>query len=215
MYCDQCGKPMPDGSLFCPNCGAKNGSSPVKEPIKPFSEMEEKPVREPIKPFSETVETSVKEPIKPFSETVKEPEPVREPIKPFSETVQTPAATSEPIVAPTPAVELKSSRGESKKDKKGNVKMENTGTMSTSYEADVLYKPISVLGYIGIFLLMCIPLVNLILLFVWAFSKDTNKNKKNFAIASLIMILISIVLSIVFSIVFGAAMYEMLEFMSY
>jgi uncharacterized Zn finger protein (UPF0148 family) len=193
---------MPDGSLFCPNCGAKIASSPMKEPIKPFSETEEKPLREPIKPFSETVETPVNEPIKPFSETVKEP--VRESIKPFSETVQTPATTSEPIVAPTPAVELKASQKESKK-----------GTASHSYETDILNKPISVLGYIGIFLLMCIPLVNLILLFVWAFSKDTNKNKKNFAIASLIMIVVWIVLSIVLSVVFGAAMYEMIEFMSY
>lgn len=223
MFCDQCGKPMPDGSLFCPNCGAKNlasiapeketikpfsetGNTPDRQPIKPFSETENTPDRQPIKPFSESVNTPERQPIKPFSETVSQP--VAEPIKPNEQVEQKPVAPVQPVVAPTPAVEL------NQRDMKERTRMENTVPVS-NYQTDVLYKPISVLGYLGIFLLMCIPLVNIILLFVWAFSKDTNKNKKNLAIASLIMIVISIVLSIVFSVVFGAMFSEMIEFMSY
>lgn len=45
--------------------------------------------------------------------------------------------------------------------------------------------------------LLCIPCVNLIMLFIWAFG-STPETKKNFARASLIMMLISIVLSAVF-----------------
>jgi hypothetical protein len=50
-------------------------------------------------------------------------------------------------------------------------------------------------------IIMIIPLVNLIMLFVWAFGGGTNPSKANWAKASLIMILISIVLSII---LFGA-----------
>lgn len=47
-------------------------------------------------------------------------------------------------------------------------------------------------------LLMCIPLVNIILVFVWAFGSDVNKSKKTFFQAQLIFGAISIVLMIIF-----------------
>jgi len=47
-------------------------------------------------------------------------------------------------------------------------------------------------------LLLMIPVVNLVLLFVWAFSSETNLNKKNFAKAQLIFMAVGIVLSILF-----------------
>lgn len=43
------------------------------------------------------------------------------------------------------------------------------------------------------YLLLMIPLVNLILLFVWAFGNNTNPNKKNFAKSALIWAAIGIV----------------------
>ena len=44
--------------------------------------------------------------------------------------------------------------------------------------------------------LMCIPVVNIVLLFVWAFGSNTAESKRNWARANLIWILIGIVLSI-------------------
>lgn len=52
-------------------------------------------------------------------------------------------------------------------------------------------------GWLITMILLCIPIVNIILAFVWAFSGSVNKNKKNFAIAWLIMMIISIIISIV------------------
>jgi uncharacterized membrane protein YvbJ len=52
--------------------------------------------------------------------------------------------------------------------------------------------PLSVKNYLGILFLMLIPVVNIILLFVWAFSDSTNINKSNFAKAYLIFILIGV-----------------------
>ena len=57
----------------------------------------------------------------------------------------------------------------------------------------------SVGAFLGTMILLMIPLVNIILLFVWAFGSGTNPNKKNYCRATLIMILIGIVISILFS----------------
>lgn len=59
--------------------------------------------------------------------------------------------------------------------------------------------PLSMGQYLVMMLLMFIPLVNIILLFVWGFG-DYNVNKKNFARAQLIIMAISIVLGILFMI---------------
>lgn len=66
--------------------------------------------------------------------------------------------------------------------------------------------PLGVGQYIGMFLLMCVPILNFILLLVWSFGSSVNPNKKNFARASLILGIIGLVLSIVF----GAALSSMI-----
>lgn len=53
---------------------------------------------------------------------------------------------------------------------------------------------ISVWSWVGVFILMAIPLVNLIVLLVWAFSDGTNPNKKNYARATLLIFVIFILL---------------------
>ncbi|UJF36234.1 hypothetical protein L0M14_02730 [Paenibacillus hexagrammi] len=56
-------------------------------------------------------------------------------------------------------------------------------------------------------LLLAIPLVNIVMLFVWAFGGGANPSKANYAKASLIWAAIGIVLYIIFGvIIFGAAM---------
>ena len=50
-----------------------------------------------------------------------------------------------------------------------------------------------------------LPLIGIVMLFVWAFGNHTNVNKANFAKASLILYAIGIAVSIFFFVVFGAA----------
>lgn len=59
-------------------------------------------------------------------------------------------------------------------------------------------KIVSVWDWIGVIILMAIPLINLIMLFVWAFSEETNPSKKNYARATLIIFAIIILLFIFF-----------------
>ncbi len=64
--------------------------------------------------------------------------------------------------------------------------------------------PLSVGQFFLMMFLMCIPVVNIILIFIWAFGSNVNVNKKNFSRAILIWVLISIAISIILSIVFAA-----------
>ncbi|TVQ41291.1 MAG: hypothetical protein EA370_02445 [Wenzhouxiangella sp.] len=67
-------------------------------------------------------------------------------------------------------------------------------------------QPVSVGNWMLTILIMAIPLVNLIMLLVWAFSSGTPESKSNWAKATLIWMLILIVVSVLFGIVGGLGM---------
>lgn len=60
----------------------------------------------------------------------------------------------------------------------------------------------SVKDWIITILIASIPLVNLIMLFIWGFGSDTNQNKANWAKATLIWIAIVMVLYFLFGAAF-------------
>lgn len=60
-----------------------------------------------------------------------------------------------------------------------------------------LYAPIGTLGWLGIMLLLLIPIVNIVLLIVWAVGGCQKAVKRSFARATLIFLVISIILGLV------------------
>jgi len=71
------------------------------------------------------------------------------------------------------------------------------------------YQPMTIGEWIITFIITYIPIVGIIMLFVWAFGDGTHPSKKTWALATLIMIAIAIVLSILFFLVFGAILASM------
>lgn len=69
---------------------------------------------------------------------------------------------------------------------------------------DQQHAPISVGNWMLTLFLTFIPLVNLIMLLVWAFSSSTPPSKANWAKAALLWMVIAIVFSIVASLIGGA-----------
>lgn len=57
-------------------------------------------------------------------------------------------------------------------------------------------------GWLVTSLIMMIPLVNLIMMFVWAFSSNTNPNKANYFKAALILFAIVMAIYLVLAVVF-------------
>lgn len=64
-------------------------------------------------------------------------------------------------------------------------------------------QPVSVGNWMLTILIMAIPLVNLIMLLVWAFSSGTPLSKSNWAKATLLWMVIMIVIGVLFGIVGG------------
>ena len=58
-------------------------------------------------------------------------------------------------------------------------------------------EPLTMGAFLAMFLIMFIPLANIIMLCVWAFASGNNVNRRNFARAYLIVMLIVFVLTIV------------------
>ena len=75
-------------------------------------------------------------------------------------------------------------------------------------------EPVSIGTWVGIILLSCIPCVNIIMLFVWAFG-DGKESRKNWAKAQLIWVAIGIILSIIFYAILGATMWAAFQNMNY
>lgn len=57
-------------------------------------------------------------------------------------------------------------------------------------------------------LVLCIPLVNIIMMFVWAFGNDGSQTKSNYYKAALIWTGIVTVIYVLFLVIFGAAMFS-------
>ncbi|MGB6034926.1 MAG: hypothetical protein WBG42_01575 [Cryomorphaceae bacterium] len=66
--------------------------------------------------------------------------------------------------------------------------------------------PQSVTDWVITLFITYIPLVNIIMLLIWAFDAETPLNKKNWAKARLIWVLIGIAISTIIFTIFGAAM---------
>ena len=67
------------------------------------------------------------------------------------------------------------------------------------------FEPVSVKEWMLTIFLVAIPLVGVVMMFVWAFGSGANPSKQNWAKASLIWALIFLVIYIIFAVIFGAA----------
>lgn len=143
MFCENCGKNLPDGAKFCNGCGAKI------EPEQPA--------------YTAAAEPALERPVPPPP-------------------VYTPPAAQMAYAPQQPPV----------------------------YSHQPGSEPLRVGQYIGMLLLMCVPILGVILLFVWSFGGSVNLNKKNYARAMLIVCAIGFILSIIFGIALTSIIGELL-----
>lgn len=68
-----------------------------------------------------------------------------------------------------------------------------------------LEEPMSMGEWLVTLLLLCIPCANIVLMFVWAFSKEGKRSKSNFFKAYLIFFAIIVVIELFLFAIFGAA----------
>jgi len=61
----------------------------------------------------------------------------------------------------------------------------------------------SVLEWFGTLIVLIVPILGIVLYFIWAFGSGGNSNRRNYCRAALIMMAISLVLGILFSVALG------------
>ena len=85
--------------------------------------------------------------------------------------------------------------------------MENNQPQNPVYrerETPIIQTPVSVGEWMVTLLIMILPLINIIMLFVWAFSGNINISKANWAKATLIWMLIWIIFYVIILVIFGS-----------
>ena len=96
----------------------------------------------------------------------------------------------------------------SKKDKKKLEKQLKTKAINSEKEKNVVKETkevketVGVLNWLSTFLILAIPLLNLLMLFIWAFGGG-SKSKSNFAKAMLLMVLFLVISTLVISLWVG------------
>ena len=64
------------------------------------------------------------------------------------------------------------------------------------------YKPISMWGYLGYSILFALPIIGIIMIFVFSFSKDENINVRNYARSYILIYVIGVILYLIFTLCF-------------
>jgi hypothetical protein len=78
------------------------------------------------------------------------------------------------------------------------ISQQPVNSYQNSYVQDTQAPIMSVKDWIITFIIGIIPIVNIVMLFVWAFGGNANPNKRNYSKAALIIAAIGIVLYILF-----------------
>lgn len=83
------------------------------------------------------------------------------------------------------------------------------------YVAPAPTEPLTMGQFLGMELLMLIPIANIVLLFIWGFGAGTNVNKANWAKSKLIVVAISLVLAILLASVLVGIFAELARYGAY
>lgn len=147
--------------------------------------------------------------VEPFVASKPQQPPQTEPIQvpPQAQHMQTPPQTQHtqvPSQAPYTQIPPQVQQGQVPSYNL-NGTQQQTVSKNTALDA-----PLTVLDFFLMSLLSFVPIIGFIFLLIWAFSGNTNINRKNYARAALIWILVSIGLVILLSIIGGGILNSMM-----
>lgn len=173
-FCTFCGTQVPDDIKFCTSCGKPMGIT-VKVPAQPVQPVQQVQPQAPSPPPQPQPQPQQAPPV--YTQPQAAPPPQQAYVAPPAQPYAAQPYAAQPYApAPDPNALPPGSK----------------------------YEPITTGGFIGIMLLMMLPIVNFILLLVWACGGCRKVNKTNFARAMLIIMLISAVLSGIIFLIFGS-----------
>ncbi len=231
MYCEKCGNQISDDSVFCEICGAKQGEGAAADSQAGSSEVISAQKETPTGNF---VPEATAAPSQPAAQPA--PTAPQSPQNNFGQqngnNPQVNPQQRQPLPPPIPQQRVNPQQNFNQPNNNWqqqppppppnfnnpqmnqqnyNQQYQNPGyVQSNGPSQDELRKPLSVWWFLLMFIVMAVPILGIVMTFVWAFGSKTNLNRKNFARAVLILAVISIVLGIVFygsmAAIFGSMM---------
>lgn len=199
MFCENCGTKLPAGAKFCSACGAKTEEQPVSGAVPPVTQGPMPPPRPvhsraagvPPPPPPAFLGPGASPPPPPvYGQGAPVPPPPPPGSRPAAQ--MPPPVSAAPLAYGATAQTLPPAQQFSGPQPAYRAQQAHPGN-------DV---PLQVGDYIKMFLLLCIPILNIVLLFMWGFSAKGNLNRKNFAKAALILAIIMFI----FYFIFGGAL---------
>lgn len=179
--CKKCGAVLQPGMKFCIECG---------EPI-------------PAEPAAQAAPVAAAAPIQPPVQNAQPSQgyiPPQQPVQP---------RRPESVAAAAPVTQNGSYAGGAAfvppvAPAGGNFTYQQPAAVDQKPPKGSPYEPISSWGYVGISLLMSLPVIGVILTIVWACGGCTKINKRNYARSFLLMLLLAVIIVVVLAILFVA-----------
>ncbi len=204
MYCHRCGQQVVDSALFCVHCGQKlqqaQEEKVYEEPAVTVAEIKEQEVNEQETIASDNVQEDVADVV----------------IEDNSISIDSSLETDGDTVSDTyEELEIESEESGVKEEDvvRGSYKEVEANAISSvqrpsnstynSNKDSKLEEPMTIGDWVITFLVMSIPVVNIIMFFVWAFGADVKQSKKTYFQASLIFAAIGILVALVFGLGLG------------
>ncbi|MBN2220817.1 MAG: zinc ribbon domain-containing protein [Vallitaleaceae bacterium] len=212
MFCENCKAHLEEDALFCPECGTKVVNK-VQEVHSHDGEAQT-----PVQAQTAEVQPQVV-PVQPQQQPQPVPVPVQQqavPMQPQPVPVQQQAVPVQPQPLPVQQQAMPVQQQAMPVQPQAPVQPQpmmqpQASTMMASQITDERNKPMSVGQYILTFIVMGLPIIGFIMTLVWAFSSTVNRNKKNFAIAVIVMFIIATALAVVSTIFLGAVIAELFD----
>lgn len=77
-----------------------------------------------------------------------------------------------------------------------------------SYQTPGIENEVTVKDWLLTMLILCVPIVNIVMIFVWAFGGGSKPSKSNFFKAMLVWVVIGIVISLALGVTMGLALFN-------
>ena len=177
-FCTGCGMELTDGLMFCTGCGTKVPEvAPKEAPVS--NEAEQVAAEKAQEPVAQAVATE-----QPVAQPQQNAPPINQAQPQYNQQQQqySPPPPQQTAYTPPPLPR----------------EILDSDVKGTKYE------PISAWGFIGIMLLMCIPVVGALLVIIWACGGCRKLSKRAFARATLILAAIGIVIGLIIGIAAGS-----------
>lgn len=191
--CITCGQEIKDDALFCPYCGTRNqgdeqGAATAQDTVKDTSvnDNQAENSSDDTVTTDEAAQNIANDPFAYNRMNLRQAQQVP-PMQQYQPQQQVPPMQQYQPQQQVPPMQ--------------QMYQPQYGTANTAWQ-DTNDQPLSVGGWIATMIVLMIPVVNFIMLLVWAFGSG-NKSRKNYCLASLIIAVVMIALIMVFYIAFG------------